>query len=363
MENLVVNSSFWKNKRVLITGHTGFKGSWLSLWLQKLGAEVTGYARQAVDNPNMYTVVDIENGMNSVIDDVQNLESLILCIKENKPEIIIHMAAQALVRASYNDPVETYATNVMGTVNILEAVRCSHGVKAVVIVTSDKCYHNHGTEKGYQEDDAMGGYDPYSSSKGCAELVTSAYRNSYFNIKDYGQHGVAVASVRAGNVIGGGDWSEDRLIPDMITGFIKKESVKIRNPKAIRPWQHVLEPLEGYLVLSEKLYTEGSLYAEGWNFGPEKEDARPVSWLADSLVRHWGGDASWEQDAAYHPHEAQCLMLDSSKVRERLEWFPQLPLDIALKWTVEWYKAYTNNKNIREFTEHQISCYQNREIV
>lgn len=354
--------NFWKNKRVLITGHTGFKGSWLSVWLQKLGAEVTGYAHQPEGNPNMFSVAKIENGMNSIIADVQDLNSLISCIKNSRPEIIIHMAAQSLVKTSYDEPVETYATNVMGTVNVLEAVRCSQGVKAVVIVTSDKCYHNHGSVRGYQEDDPMGGYDPYSSSKGCAELVTSAYRNSYFNVQDYSQHGVAIASVRAGNVIGGGDWSENRLIPDMIKGFMKNEPVMIRNPDATRPWQHVLEPLEGYLALSEKLYIEGEKYAEGWNFGPEKEDTKPVSWLADSLTKHWGGGVSWKQDASYHPHEAHCLMLDSSKAREQLKWLPRLPLDTALKWTVEWYKTYIDNKNIREYTEHQISRYQNREI-
>lgn len=358
-----MDTSFWRNKRVLITGHTGFKGSWLSVWLQKLGAEVTGYARQPAESPNMFSVASIENGMNSIVGDVQDLKNLVSCIKKNRPEIIIHMAAQSLVKTSYDDPVETYATNVMGTVNVLDAVRCSQDIKAVVIVTSDKCYHNHGSARGYQEDDPMGGFDPYSSSKGCAELVTSAYRNSYFNIKDYSQHGVAVASVRAGNVIGGGDWSENRLIPDMIKGFIQETPIKIRNPDATRPWQHVLEPLEGYLSLSEKLYTNGSQYAEGWNFGPAKEDVKPVSWLADSLVQYWGRNASWEQDASQHPHEAHCLTLDSSKARERLKWFPQLPLDTALKWTVEWYKAYADNKNIREFTEHQISCYQNRDIA
>ena len=275
---MVVNSAFWKDKRVLLTGHTGFKGSWLSLWLQSMGAQVTGYALAPPSNPSLFDVAEVGKGMTSIIGDIGDLERLRAVFAEHKPEIVIHMAAQALVRYSYVEPVETYSTNVMGTVNLLEAVRGTDSVRAVVNVTSDKCYENREWVWGYRENEAMGGFDPYSNSKGCAELVTAAYRNSYFHPGQYKEHGVAIASGRAGNVIGGGDWADDRLIPDIMRAITQGKPVNIRNPHAIRPWQHVLEPLSGYLLLAQKLFEDGPAYAEGWNFGPNDEDAKPVQW-------------------------------------------------------------------------------------
>ena len=269
-----MNPAFWKGKRILLTGHTGFKGSWLSLWLQSMGAPVVGYALAPPTNPSLFEVAEVGRGMTSVIGDIRDLEHLCAVFAEHKPEIVIHMAAQPLVRYSYIEPVETYSTNVMGTVNLLEAVRGTDSVKAVVNVTSDKCYENREWVWNYRENEAMGGYDPYSNSKGCAELVTAAYRNSYFHSEKYKEHGVALASGRAGNVIGGGDWAGDRLIPDIMRAITQNLAVNIRNPHAIRPWQHVLEPLSGYLMLAQKLYEEGAAYAEGWNFGPSDEDAQ-----------------------------------------------------------------------------------------
>jgi len=297
VENLVINPVFWKSKKVLITGHTGFKGSWLALWLQNLGANVTGYSLQPPTNPNLFEIAHVADKMNSIIGDVRDLKHLISCFAENRPEIIIHMAAQSLVRTSYDDPVETYSTNVMGTVNVLEAVRHTDSVKVIIIVTSDKCYENKEWLWGYRENEPMGGHDPYSNSKGCAELVTSAYRNSYFHVKS----SVAVASTRAGNVIGGGDWAQDRLIPDIVNAFMEKRPVMIRNPNAIRPWQHVLEPLHGYLMLAERLWDKGHTFAEGWNFGPNEQDAKPVSYVVERLAQLWGKDASWNNDAFSHP--------------------------------------------------------------
>ena len=276
-----MNHSFWNGKRVLMTGHTGFKGSWLSLWLQSMDAQVVGYALAPPTDPSMFEVAEIGKGMLSIIGDIRDLKHLRAVFAEHKPEIVIHMAAQPLVRYSYIEPVETYSTNVMGTVNLLEVVRNTGSVKAVMNVTSDKCYENREWAWGYRENEAMGGYDPYSSSKGCAELVTAAYRNSYFHPEKYQQHGVAIASARAGNVIGGGDWAGDRLIPDILRAITEGKAVNIRNPYAIRPWQHVLEPLYGYLQLAQKLYEEGTAYAEGWNFGPNDENAKPVQWIVE----------------------------------------------------------------------------------
>ncbi len=302
VEGVEVSPAFWKGKRVLVTGHTGFKGSWLSLWLQSMDAQVVGYALAPPTNPSLFEVAEVAKGMTSIIGDIRDLEHLRRVFAEHKPEIVIHMAAQPLVRYSYIEPVETYSTNVMGTVNLLEAVRSTGSVKAVVNVTSDKCYENREWVWGYRENEAMGGYDPYSNSKGCAELVTSAYRNSYFHPEKYGTHGVAIASGRAGNVIGGGDWAGDRLIPDIVRAIMQGKPVNIRSPHAIRPWQHVLEPLSGYLVLAQKLYEEGAAYAEGWNFGPNDEDAKPVQWIVEKLTQGLGRGcelgAGWRRSPA-----------------------------------------------------------------
>ena len=275
-----------------------------------------------------------------------------------RPEIVIHMAAQPLVRYSYQNPVETYATNVMGTVHLLESVRNTPGVKAVVNITTDKCYENREWVWGYRENEPMGGYDPYSNSKGCAELVTAAYRSSFFNAANYARHGVAVASVRAGNVIGGGDWARDRLIPDILAAFQEECVLRIRNPNAIRPWQHVLEPLRGYLRLAELLCEHGPVYAEGWNFGPRDEDAMPVGWIVDKMAGYWGGEARWEIDQGEHPHEANWLKLDTSKARSRLGWHPALNLDDALGLVVAWARGRRSGTNVRELTLAQISDYQ-----
>jgi len=352
-----MNPKFWKNKTVLLTGHTGFKGSWLALWLQHLGANVIGYSLSPPTNPNLFHLADVAQNMNSVQGDIRDLTPLISCLADHQPEIIIHLAAQSLVKASYNNPVETYSTNVMGTVNVLEAVRHSNTVKVVIIVTSDKCYDNKEWFWSYRENEPMGGYDPYSNSKGCAELVTSSYRNAYFNPNDYATHGVALASVRAGNVIGGGDWAKDRLIPDIMNAFLENQPVTIRYPNAVRPWQHVLEPLNGYLTLAEQLWTDGPHFAEAWNFGPDERDAKPVSWIVEHLAKLWDKKAQWESDRTSHPHEANYLKLDCSKAKTRLNWWPKLSLETSLTWIIEWYQAYHQQKNMRELTEQQIMRY------
>jgi len=353
-----MNAEFWRGKRVLLTGHTGFKGSWLSLWLQSMGAQVVGYALAPPTEPSLFEVAGVGAGMTSVIGDIRDLEHLRAVFAEHKPEIVIHMAAQPLVRYSYAEPVETYSTNVMGTVNLLEAVRGTPGVKAVVNVTTDKCYENREWAWGYRENEAMGGYDPYSSSKGCAELVTAAYRNSFFNSATFNvKHSTAIASARAGNVIGGGDWAEDRLIPDIMRAITQGRSVTIRNPHAIRPWQHVLEPLSGYLKLAQKLYEEGAAYAEGWNFGPNDEDAKPVQWIVEQLTQSWGEGASWLLDGGEHPHEAHYLKLDCSKAKGRLDWHPRWHLDEALKRIVDWQKQYLYGRDMRAVTIEQIDLY------
>jgi CDP-glucose 4,6-dehydratase len=350
-------STFFQGKKMLITGHTGFKGSWLSLWLQAMGAEVTGYALAPPTNPSLFEVAEVGSGMTSIIGDIRDLDKLQAVFAEHQPEIVIHMAAQPLVRYSYQNPVETYSTNVMGTVNLLEAVRKTAGVKAVVNVTTDKCYENREWAWGYRENEPMGGFDPYSNSKGCSELVTAAYRSSYFHPEKYKEHRVALASGRAGNVIGGGDWAEDRLIPDIMRAITKGEPVNIRNPYAIRPWQHVLEPLSGYLVLAKKLYEEGSIYAESWNFGPNDEDAKPVQWIVERLTQAWGNDASWHVDEGDHPHEAHYLKLDCSKAKTRLDWHPKWHLEEALGRIVDWQKQYHKGADMKAVTLEQIDYY------
>ena len=350
--------TFWAGKRVLITGHTGFKGGWLSLWLQQLGAEIVGYALEPPTQPNLFELAQVGQGMESVLGDVRDLAHLQTVFARSRPEIVFHLAAQPLVRDSYQFPVETYATNVMGTVHLLEAVRQTGGVRVVVNITSDKCYENREWVWGYREAEPMGGYDPYSNSKGCAELVTSAYRNSFFNPADFQRHGVALASVRAGNVIGGGDWARDRLIPDIMKAFLADQPVTIRNPHAIRPWQHALEPLNGYVELAEKLWQHGSDYAEGWNFGPGDDDAQPVSWIVERLAALWGQTARWVLDEGNHPHEAHYLRLDCAKAKMRLGWRPRWNLEQALTTTVDWYRAYAAHKDMRAVTLGQISGYE-----
>ncbi len=360
VEGVEVNPAFWQGKRVLLTGHTGFKGSWLSLWLQSVGAQVVGYALAPPTNPSLFEVAEVANGMTSLIGDIRDLEHLRRVFTEHQPQIVIHMAAQPLVRYSYIEPVETYSTNVMGTVNLLEAVRNTSSVKAVVNVTSDKCYENREWVWGYRENEAMGGYDPYSSSKGCAELVAAAYRNSYFHPDKYQTHGVAIASGRAGNVIGGGDWAGDRLIPDIMRAITQGKPVNIRNPHAIRPWQHVLEPLAGYLQLAQKLHEEGAGYAEGWNFGPADEDAKPVSRIVEHLTRMWGEGAQWKLDAGEHPHEAHYLKLDCSKAKLRLGWAPRWNLEDALDKVMEWLRAYFDGQDVREVCWRQIEEFSGK---
>lgn len=357
MESLEMTAAFWKGKRVLLTGHTGFKGSWLSLWLQSMGAETVGYALAPPTNPSLFDVAKVGDGMISIIGDIRDLAHLKKVFSGYQPEIVIHMAAQPLVRYSYIEPIETYSTNVMGTVNLLEAVRATPSVKAVVNVTTDKCYENREWVWGYRENEAMGGFDPYSSSKGCAELVTAAYRNSYFHPEKYIVHGVAIASGRAGNVIGGGDWADDRLIPDIIRAIVQGKPVNIRNPHATRPWQHVLEPLSGYLVLAQKLFEEGATYGEGWNFGPNEDDAKPVQWIVERLTQSWGEGASWVVDSGDHPHEAHYLKLDCSKAKARLNWHPRWHLEDALGAIIDWQRAYRDGKDIKALTLEQIRQY------
>lgn len=350
-------NGIFKNRKVLITGHTGFKGSWLCLLLHKLGADVYGYALKPPTNPSLFKEARIEKLITSFIHDIRDYKSLFEVIQKVQPEIVIHMAAQALVKESYTNPRETYEINVMGTVNLLDAVRQVSGIRAVVNVTSDKCYENQEWHWGYRENEPMGGYDPYSNSKGCSELVTSAYRNSYFNPKTHEEPKVAVASARAGNVIGGGDWASDRLIPDFIRAVSKGEDVKIRSPFAIRPWQHVLEPLSGYLSLAAKLFSEGTKYAGSWNFGPDDRDAKDVEWITKNICNLWREGASFSIDTNPQPHEANYLKLDCSKAKSELGWLPKLTIETALKSIVEWNIAFINGDNMRTVTERQIESY------
>jgi CDP-glucose 4,6-dehydratase len=352
-----IDPDFWRGKRVLLTGHTGFKGSWLSLWLQSMGTSLHGLALPPPTDPSLFIEASVADGMKSHICDVRDFASVQRVVSEVLPEIVIHMAAQPLVRYSYQAPVETYATNVMGTVHVLEAARQVGTVKAIVNVTTDKCYDNKEWLWGYREDEPMGGHDPYSNSKACSELVTSAYRKSFFQ-KD----GIALASARAGNVIGGGDWALDRLVPDVLRAFEKSRPVIIRNPLATRPWQHVLEPLSGYLLLAEKLYGDGQAWAEGWNFGPKDEDARPVQWMVEKMVESWGKGASWQLDAGDHPHEANYLKLDIAKAKSRLAWQPRWGLSTALEQITLWHQAWINKQPARQLCQDQIQGYQSASI-
>ena len=347
----MVNPAFWQGKRVFVTGHTGFKGSWLALWLQQMGAVVKGYALTPPSKPSLFDVARVGEDMQSDIGDIRNLEQLKASMLGFNPDILIHMAAQPLVRLSYREPLETYDINVMGTAKVLEAARSCPNLKAIVSVTTDKCYENKEWVWGYREDEPMGGYDPYSSSKGCAELVTSAYRRSFL-----AEQGVGLASARAGNVIGGGDWAEDRLIPDILRAFEKGQPVIIRNPASTRPWQHVLEPLSGYLVLAQALYDHPTAYAEGWNFGPFDEDAKPVSWILDQMVSKWQG-ARWQLDEAAHPHEAGYLKLDISKAKARLNWQPMWRLEQTLNRIVDWHQAWLAGADMHQRCLAEITEY------
>lgn len=357
MEGLEVNPEFWSHKRVLLTGHTGFKGSWLALWLQTLGADVIGFALTPPTQPSLFELARVSEHMQSVVGDVREFAHLERVIRTQRPSIVIHLAAQALVRQSYHDPLGTYTTNILGTAHLLEAIRRTDGVRAVVVVTSDKCYENREVLQPYRESDPMGGFDPYSSSKGCAELVTAAYRNSFFPHPGE-RSGVAIATARSGNVIGGGDWAGDRLIPDLMRAALEHREATIRNPEAIRPWQHVLEPLGGYLLLAQKLYEQGARYAQSWNFGPNEEETKPVSWVVERLAQLWGTDVRWNVDRGEHPHEARYLRLDSAKAREQLRWQPRWNLDRALEATVTWYRTYQAGQETRPLVLEQIHSYQ-----
>ena len=352
-----MNRAFWSAKRVFVTGHSGFKGAWLSLWLRRLGAAVVGYSLDPPSQPNLFDLAGVAAGMRSLRGDVRDLERLLAAMRPAEPEIVFHLAAQPLVRPSYHDPVGTYATNVMGTVHVLEAVRRTGSVKAVVIVTSDKCYQNREWIWGYREDEPMGGHDPYSGSKACAELVTQTYVTSFFGPDAVPPRPVGVASARAGNVIGGGDWAVDRLVPDCMSALLRQEPIVIRCPGAVRPWQHVLEPLLGYLLLAERLYRDGAAFGGGWNFGPNDDDASPVGTVVEQIVARWGHGARASIDEGPHPHEAHYLKLDCSKAKARLGWAPRWSLPIALEKTVEWYTAYNRHENILDLTLSQIDSY------
>ncbi|MDR3654045.1 MAG: CDP-glucose 4,6-dehydratase [Paludibacter sp.] len=352
-------NGFYKNRKVLITGHTGFKGSWLCLLLNQLGADIYGYALNPPTKPSLYNEAKIDEFVHSYIGDIRDYSNLLEVMLEVNPEIIIHMAAQPLVRESYKIPRETYEINVMGTVNLLDAVRQVSSVKAIVNVTTDKCYENREWHWGYRENEPMGGYDPYSNSKGCSELVTSSFRNSFFNSKDYEKHGIALASARAGNVIGGGDWAEDRLIPDFIRSIIEGNNLEIRSPYAIRPWQHVLEPLSGYLLLSKMLYISGPKFASSWNFGPDDKDARNVEWISKELCDKWGKGVSYNIDNNPQPHEANYLKLDCSKAKNELGWTPRWNIEKTIYSIIEWNKRFIAGDDIRSVCENQISDYFN----
>ncbi len=355
MKAAYVDPVFWKDKKVFLTGHTGFKGSWLSLWLAAMGARITGYALAPNTTTNLYNVLAIDSLIEkSFIADIRDLAGLQKAMSSAKPDVVIHMAAQPLVRYSYANPVETYSTNVMGTVHVLESARSIDSVRATVVVTTDKCYENKEWIWGYRENESMGGYDPYSNSKGCAELVTSAFRQSYFSNSNSIN---SVASARAGNVVGGGDWSEDRLIPDAFKAFQANKPLMIRNPLATRPWQHVLEPLSGYLILAQALYEQGSSFASGWNFGPIEDDNRSVQEVVDLLISSWSHSACWEKEGSEQPHEANLLRLDCSKARAQLGWIPKWGLEMAIQKTVDWHKSYLAKDDMQKVSLTQIQQY------
>jgi len=347
----MIDQGFWQGKRVFLTGHTGFKGSWLSLWLASLGAEVRGYALNPPTSPSLFNEAKVDRVIDSQIGDIRDQEALHESMTTFNPDVLIHMAAQPLVRYSYDAPIETYEVNVIGTAKVLEVARNCAKLKAIVNITTDKCYENDERSQGYKENDPMGGHDPYSSSKGCSELVTSAYRRSFLQ-----EQGVGLASARAGNVIGGGDWADDRLIPDILRSFEKNKPVIIRNPKATRPWQHVLEPLSGYLVLAQKLYKDQKEYAEGWNFGPNEQDVKPVDWILNKMIVSWP-NSSWKLDESSNPHEAGFLKLDISKSKSKLDWNPVWELSHTLEKIISWHKAWLNKENMQIVCLTEIKIY------
>jgi CDP-glucose 4,6-dehydratase len=353
LEDLEMTPDFWRNRSVFLTGHTGFKGGWIALWLSQLGAKVHGYSLAPPTTPNFYTATQLYDCLQtSTIADIRDLPKLAAAMQTAEPSIVIHMAAQPLVRESYNTPVDTFATNVLGTVNVLEAARQAETVQAIVNITTDKCYKNQEWFWPYRENDRLGGHDPYSSSKACAEITAAAYRNSFL-----AQAGIQLATVRAGNVIGGGDWATDRLIPDFLRAIDAGETLRIRSPNAVRPWQHVLEPLSGYLMLAERLVIDGAEFAEAWNFGPEEFDAKPVSWIVERLCQRLS-HARWELEGTPQPHEASLLKLDSAKAKTKLGWAPIWSLETALDKTVEWHQAWKEGQSMAEASIQQIEQYQ-----
>jgi CDP-glucose 4,6-dehydratase len=362
VENLVISSAFWLGKRVFVTGHTGFKGSWLALMLSRLNARATGYALEPPTRPNLFTLADVADHIDDMRGDIRDLQTLTACMQAVGPEIVIHMAAQPLVRESYTDPVGTYATNVMGTVNVLEAARKTESVRLVLVITTDKCYENRDWVWGYRETDALGGHDPYSNSKACAELVTSAYRDSFFRARK----NVRIISARAGNVIGGGDFAADRILPDALRAFVAGRALKVRNPQAVRPWQHVLEPLAGYLQLIEKAMTAAPALAAdfdgGFNFGPGPASEQSVESLLTHFISAWGLDAQWGRDGDTHPHEARLLRLDTAKARETLGWEPLLDFQQTTQWTAHWYRAFVDKADILETTLRQVDRYLGQRV-
>jgi CDP-glucose 4,6-dehydratase len=348
-----INSSFWTGRSVFLTGHTGFKGGWLALWLTEMGAKVYGYSLEAPTNPNFFKITNLGHKIqNSVTGDICDLLGLTNSMQIAKPSVIFHMAAQPLVKKSYINPIETFTTNIIGTINIFEAARKIDTVEAIVNITTDKCYENQEWDRPYHETDRLGGYDPYSSSKACTEIATSAYRNSFLS-----ETGIKLASARAGNVIGGGDWAADRLIPDFFRSIDSNRTLRIRSPQAVRPWQHVLDPLSGYLILAEKLVTKGNNFAQAWNFGPEQSGAKTVSWILDRLSKKFN-NSKWETEKIKQQHEASLLKLDISKAKSKLGWLPRWPLETAIDNTVEWYQAFKENDNMEEFSIKQIKVYQ-----
>lgn len=354
----ILFNNFYKDKRILITGHTGFKGSWLSLWLYKLGAKVIGYALESPTEPSLFEICNLKEKIISVNGDIRDIKKLNKIFTIYQPEIVFHLAAQSLVRESYKNPVETYETNIMGTVNILETIRKTKSMKACLIVSSDKCYQNNEDGKSYKEPDPLGGNDPYSSSKACVELVTNAYSKSFFNFQKQNKI-TSLASARAGNVIGGGDWGVDRIIPDCIRAIIDNKPILIRFPQALRPWQHVLEPLYGYLLLAKKLYLEGNKFSGAWNFGGETKNYQQVQWLVKKIIEYWGKNFTWKADKKDNNFfESQLLKLNSNKAKKRLGWRQHWNLETALEQTINWYKAYYNKKAMLNITLNQIKSYE-----
>lgn len=348
-----MNKAFWKNKTVLLTGHTGFKGSWLTIWLNQMGAKVIGYSKPAPTSPSLFEASKIAHSITHIEGDICDLEKLKSVVKQHKPEIVLHMAAQALVRESYDNPIETYMVNVIGTANVLEAIRGCEETKVFVGITTDKCYKKQEGPWGYKETDPLGGNDPYASSKAGSELVIHSYRKSFFS-----KTNTAVASVRAGNVIGGGDWAKDRIIPDIMRAFQSGEMLHIRNPHAVRPWQFVMEPIRGYLMLAEKLWDEPEKYAEGWNFGPNEESSQEVGYIVKKLANQWEGETNWKLDTLENPPEDAFLRLDSSKARWGLGWKPMVHLDECLDWITEWYQHQHQGKDVLEKTVEQLARYE-----